>query len=127
MKRLFCLYGHIMASVKFSKVSKLLNANFNDKTSWCQRKIASNKLQSSDVYQPQEVENSYPQFEEEDKIRTLIEHIRITFENGELSSNELPLDLFDVEPMNTLHLSDDGTVELHIQTNNSTKHLNKTG
>ena len=29
--------------------------------------------------------------------------------------------------MNTLHLSDDGTVELHIQTNNSTKHLNKTG
>lgn len=116
-----------MASVKFSKVSKLLNANFNDKTSLCQAKIASNKLQSSDVYQPQEVENSYPQFEEEDKIRTLFEHIRITFENGELSSNELPLDHFDVEPMNTLHLSDDGTVELHIQTNNSTKHLNKTG
>ena len=29
--------------------------------------------------------------------------------------------------MNTLHLSDDETFELHIQTNDSTKHLNETG
>ena len=71
-----------MEIVKFSKVSKLLNANFNDKTWWCQAKMASNKLQSSDVYQPQEIENSNPQSEEEEKIRILIEDIRITFENG---------------------------------------------
>ena len=31
-----------MAIVKFSKVIKLLNANFNDKTWWCQAKMASN-------------------------------------------------------------------------------------
>ena len=43
--------------------------------------MASNKLQSSDVYQPQEIENSNPQSEEEEKIRILIEDIRITFEN----------------------------------------------
>ena len=73
MKILFCyLDGHKMASLKFSEVSKLLNANFNDKTSRCQAKIASNELQTSDVYQPQEIENSNPQFEEKPLIRTLV-------------------------------------------------------
>ena len=40
---------------------------------------------------------------------------------------ELPRDLFEVEPLNTLHLSNDETVKLHIQTNDLTKHLNETG
>ena len=128
MKILFCyLDGHKMASLKFSEVSKLLNTNFNDKTSRCQAKIASNELQTSDVYQPQKIENSNRQFEEKPLIRTLVEDARITFENGQLSSNELSLNLFDVEPMNTLHLCNDEIVELHFKANESTKHLNETG
>ena len=39
-----------MASLKFSEVSKLLNAHFNDETSRCQDEMASNEFQTSDVY-----------------------------------------------------------------------------
>ena len=49
MKRFCYLDGHKMASLKFSEVSKLLNAHFNNETSRCQAEIASNELQTSDV------------------------------------------------------------------------------
>ena len=49
MKRFCYLDGHKMASLKFSEVSKLLNAHFNNETSRYQAEIASNELQTSDV------------------------------------------------------------------------------
>ena len=51
MKRLLCYLDELkMASLKFSEVSKLLNAHFNDETSRCQDEMASNEFQTSDVY-----------------------------------------------------------------------------
>lgn len=78
MKRLVSYYdGDKMASLKFTEVSKFLYAHFNDEK--CPADIASNVLQTSDVYQSQEVENSNVQSEAEPIIRTLVENIRITF------------------------------------------------
>ena len=57
-----CRFGH---SFIFFEV---LNAYFNDETSWCQAEIASNELQTSNVYQTQEAENSDPRSEEEQII-----------------------------------------------------------
>lgn len=68
-----------MASLKFSEVSKFLYAHFHDETSRCQADIASNELQTSDVYQPQEFENSNFEAEAEPIIRTLVENMRIIF------------------------------------------------
>ena len=85
-----------MASLKFNEVTKLLNARFNDETSRCQAEIASNDLQKSDVYQLQESKKSNPQSEEEQIIRTIVEDIRITFKNGQLNANEIPLELFNL-------------------------------
>ena len=58
----FCRFGH---SFIFFEV---LNAHFDDETSWCQAKIASNELQTSNVYQTQEAKNSNPRSEEEQII-----------------------------------------------------------
>ena len=129
---------HKMAGLKFSEVSEILNAHFNKEKS-LERKVttqpneivqypeevAVDDLQTSDANQPHEIENSIAQSEEEQIIRTLVEDIRITFENGQ-SSNELPLDLLNVEPMNCLRLNNGDKVDQDIQRNNSTKHLEET-
>ena len=129
---------HRMAGLKFSEVNEILNAHFNKEKS-LERKVttqpneivqypeevAVDDLQTSDANQPHEIENSIAQSEEEQIIRTLVEDIRINFENRQ-SSNELPLDLLNTEPMNCLRLNNGGKVDQDIQTNDSTKHLEET-
>ena len=127
-----------MGGLKFSEVSEILNAHFNkeksletkvttqlNETVQHPEEVAVDDLQTSDAYQPHEIENSIAHFEEEQTIRTLVGEIQITFENGQ-SSNELPLDLLNVEPINCLWLNNGDKVDQDIQTNDSTKHLEET-
>ena len=58
----FCRFG--LSFIFF----EVLNAHFDDETSWCQAEIASNELQTSNVYQTQEAKNSNPRSEEEQII-----------------------------------------------------------
>ena len=118
---------HRMAGLKFSEVSEILNAHFNKEKS-LERKVttqpneivqypeevAVDDLQTSDANQPHEIENSIAQSEEEQIIRTLVEDIRINFENRQ-SSNELPLDLLNAEPMNCLRLNNGGENQVQIE------------
>ena len=132
------MWMHKMGGLKFSEVSEILNVHFNkeksletkvttqpNETVQHPKEVAVDDLQTSDAYQPHEIENSIAHSEKEQTIRTLVEDIQITFENRQ-SSDELPLDLLKVEPINCLWLNNGDKVDQDIQTNDSTKHLEET-
>ena len=79
---------HKMTGLKFSEVSEILIAHLNtgksletkmttqpNQTVQHLEEVAVDDLRMSDAYQPQEMENSIAQSEEEQRIRTLVEDI----------------------------------------------------